>query len=166
MIDWSAVEIGAEHEAALRAYLMDGPAAWLAIQDNLAVPQTAAGYTQVLQTAFGVAVKRRFSAGYDINQLIRYVADARLLLRKSGRDFNPRVGENLIRRYLGDPTVSENAKPVETADVEQETLALTTLLRFLVNESEPTKEWLDEFVREAADAARLWLETQQTADLR
>ncbi|WP_339156180.1 hypothetical protein [Actinomadura luteofluorescens] len=166
MIDWSAVDIGAEHEAALRAYLLDGPAAWLAIQDDLVVPQTAAGYTQVLQAAFGVAVRRRFSAGYDINQLIRYVADVRLLLRKSGKDINPRIGESLIRRHLGDPTISEDAKPVEAADVEQETVTLTTLLRFLVNESEPSSEWLDEFVREAADAARLWLEAQRTAAAR
>ncbi|GAA2288348.1 hypothetical protein GCM10010402_52910 [Actinomadura luteofluorescens] len=166
MIDWSAVDIGAEHEAALRVYLLDGPAAWLAIQDDLVVPQTAAGYTQVLQAAFGVAVRRRFSAGYDINQLIRYVADVRLLLRKSGKDINPRIGESLIRRHLGDPTISEDAKPVEAADVEQETVTLTTLLRFLVNESEPSSEWLDEFVREAADAARLWLEAQRTAAAR
>ncbi|MGI5417983.1 hypothetical protein [Actinomadura luteofluorescens] len=163
MIDWSTVDIGAEHEAALRAYLLDGPAAWLAIQDDLVVPQTAAGYTQVLQAAFGVAVRRRFSAGYDINQLIRYVADVRLILRKSGKDFNPRIGESLIRRHLGDPTISEDVKPVEAADVEQEAVALTTLLRFLVNELEPSSEWLDEFVREAADTARLWLEAQRTA---
>ncbi|MFD0539427.1 hypothetical protein ACFQY7_42500 [Actinomadura luteofluorescens] len=166
MIDWSAVDIGAEHEAALRAYLLDGPAAWLTIQDDLVVPQTAAYYTQMLQAAFGVAVRRRFSAGYEINQLIRYVADVRLLLRKSGKDINPRIGESLIRRHLGDPTVSEDAKPVEAADVEQETVALTTLLRFLVNESEPSSEWLDEFVREVADAARLWLEAQRTAAAR
>ncbi|MFG2085006.1 hypothetical protein [Spirillospora sp. NPDC048824] len=161
MIDWSAVEIGDEHEIALRAYLVDGPETWLSLQNELVVPQTAAGYTQVIQTAFGIAVTRRFSPTYNIHQIIRYVADVRLQLQGPGQAFNPRVAENLIRRYLADPSLPEETEPVEVKDAEQESLALITLLYLLVNDEERDEGWLNEFVREAGNAARQWLSAHQ-----
>jgi len=155
VIDWSAVEINDEHEAALRAYLLEGPEAWLPIQDKLTDAQSAAPYVQLVQAALGVALRRRFSPTYDIDQIIQFVADVRLSLMESGVTIDPRIAENLVRVSLGDSDRLEVA-PDDVQRLQEATDATVAMLFFLVAEAQPDEAWLDEFVREAGHLARRW----------
>uniref|UniRef100_UPI0037C8B6B8 hypothetical protein n=1 Tax=Actinomadura sp. TaxID=1989 RepID=UPI0037C8B6B8 len=95
-MDYSLVEIREENILALRAFLLEGPQAWVPLQDEMQKDdETAAGYNALLFGAFEVAVRRRFAPTYTVGQIVRLVADLRMRLGEDADVIDPLVAEDI-----------------------------------------------------------------------
>lgn len=172
MIDWTAVEIGDRHVAALSLFLRDGPQAWEQLhKQEMTTNQGAAAYMQMFHAAFTVAVRRKFAPTYTIHEIVRYVAKLRIELKNLGDDdFNPRIAENSIRGALGDPTLKnwDKAKIVEDAKEVEQLINAQSVVLFdvlLSEEEESGAGVVEEYVRESVDLAQRWVLERQTAQI-
>ncbi|MFI0405844.1 hypothetical protein [Actinomadura sp. 3N508] len=169
MIDWSVVEIGDEHIAALRLPLQEGPEAWQRLQKELTTSdQAAAGYVQMFHAAFYVAVRRKFAPRYSVHDVVRYVAELRIELKKySDEDLSPRIAENAIRGSLGEATLQKENNPLVDGDEKnlEHLMAVELLVLFdvLLTEEKSGEGGVEDYVREATHLARRWVSERQNA---
>ncbi|GAA4241795.1 hypothetical protein GCM10022254_72100 [Actinomadura meridiana] len=153
-MDYSAVRIGEENILALRALLLEGPAAWTPIHEQVQEDdETAAGYMSLIVGAFHVAVLRKFSPTYTSSDIIQLVAEVRIALAESGGTLNALVAESLIREVLNAPQLKDDGGN----DVEDVVLAHVFVLLFLVVEADYDRAGLEQFIEDATAQTEKWL---------
>ncbi|WP_375028923.1 hypothetical protein [Actinomadura sp. GTD37] len=153
-MDYSAVRIGEENILALRAFLLEGPEAWVALEEKIqADDETAAGYMSLLYGAFCVAVRRRFSPRYTVGEVVRLVADVRIRAEEDAGLVNALVAEDMIRRVVGAPPLEDGGPD----DVRAVLYAEVFVLLYLVGEADFDGAGLEQFIDEATAYTRQWL---------
>ncbi|TYB42689.1 hypothetical protein [Actinomadura chibensis] len=157
-MDYSAVEIREENILALRSFLLEGPQAWVPLQDDIQVDdETAAGYMSLLYGAFSVAVRRRFSPTYTIGQVVRFVADLRIEAAEAANLIDTIVAEDLIRRVIGAPPLKKDG----VGDVQAVLYAEVFVLMYLVGEAGFDRAGLEQFIEEVTAYTEKWLAARQ-----
>ncbi|XRQ02697.1 hypothetical protein ACN3XK_39580 [Actinomadura welshii] len=158
-MDFSAVEVREENILALRAFLLEGPQAWVPLQDEIQKDdETAAGYMSLLHGAFNVAVRRRFSPTYTVGEIVRFVADLRIKAEEDADLINTLVAEDMIRRAV-------DAPPLKDAGPDDPRTVLNTevyILLALVAEADFDRAGLEQFIEDATAYTREWLAAQRT----
>ncbi|SFN63042.1 hypothetical protein SAMN04489713_102635 [Actinomadura madurae] len=158
-MDYSAVEIREENILALRAFLLEGPAAWVPLQDEIQKDdETAAGYMALLYGAFNVAVRRRFGPAYSIGEIVRCVADLRIKAGEDAYPIHPLVAEGLIRRALDAPPMKGDGPD----DLKAVLLAQVYILLYLIGEADFDRAGLEQFIDEATAYTAQWLAVRHT----
>ncbi|QKW33913.1 hypothetical protein HUT06_07610 [Actinomadura sp. NAK00032] len=157
-MDYSAVQIREENILALRSFLLEGPEAWVPLEEKIRVDdETAAGYMSLLYGAFCVAVRRRFSPTYTVGEIVRLVADVRIRAEEEAGLINALVAEDMIRRVVGAPPL-EDSGPDEVRAV---LYAEVFVLLYLVGEAGFDRVGLEQFIDEATAYTRQWLAARQ-----
>ncbi|TDD63819.1 hypothetical protein E1293_42400 [Actinomadura darangshiensis] len=153
-MDYSAVQIGEGNVLALRAFLLEGPEAWVALRDDLQKDdETAAGYMSLLYGAFNVAVRRRFSPTYTVGDIVRFVADLRIKAEEDADLIDTLVAEDLIRRAVDAPPLKKEVPDDLTAALHAEVY----ILLYIVTESDFDGAGLEQFIEEATTYTKEWL---------
>ncbi|TYK45790.1 hypothetical protein [Actinomadura decatromicini] len=148
------VEIREENILALRSFLLEGPEAWLPLQDVIQVDdETAAGYMTLLYGAFSVAVRRRFSPTYTVGEVVRFVADLRIKAGEAAYLIDTIVAENLIRHAIDAPPIS----PEGPEDVQAVLYAEVFVLMYLVAEAGFDRAGLEQFIEDVTAYTEKWL---------
>ncbi|MGP4028376.1 hypothetical protein [Actinomadura sp. 3N407] len=157
-MDYSAVQIREENILALRSFLLEGPEAWVPLQDEIQKDdETAAGYMSLLHGAFTVAVRRRFSPTYTVGEIVRFVADLRIKVEEEAYLINTLVAEDMIRRAV-------DARPLKDGgpeDVESVLHSQVFILLHLVAEADFDRAGLEQFIEDATAYTRVWLAAQR-----
>ncbi|MEU8123083.1 hypothetical protein AB0C21_30605 [Spirillospora sp. NPDC049024] len=154
MMDYSKVSIGEENILALRSFLLEGPEAWVPLQDEIQVDdETAAGYMSLLFCAFEVAVRRKFAPTYFVWQLVRFVADVRIAAGEDAFLIDPLVAEDMVRRAVDAPPLKE-AVP---EDVSATVHAQVFILLYLIAEMDLDRAGLEQFIEEVTAYTEEWL---------
>jgi hypothetical protein len=135
--------------AALRAYLTgvfddDGQ-----LQQQLIQSGEVDGLGKLVYATFVTAVRQRFSPTYMRADIISFVASARALLSERSDMIDPRTGENLIRRALGEAVSDESDQ--QAASRTQLTLLVALIKREQFGDSE-----LDDFLIQVRILANRW----------
>ncbi|TDD75092.1 hypothetical protein E1293_28780 [Actinomadura darangshiensis] len=154
---YSAVEIREENIYALRSFLLIGPEAWGPLRSKMQTDETAASYMSLLYGAFCVAVHRKFSPTYTVGDIVRYIANLRIMAREESELINPLVAEDMIRRVLNAPPLQDGGPE----DVETILHAEVFVLMNLVAEAEFDGVSLEQFIDEATAFTKEWLSVQQ-----
>ncbi|XRQ05060.1 hypothetical protein ACN3XK_52175 [Actinomadura welshii] len=115
----------------------------------------------LLNAAFGVLVRRKFSPTYTVPQIIRYVTDLRMKLAESGLSINPRVAEGMIRDVLGDKQLKD--REPYGADAESLVIAGVTILTDLFEAAALDGPEMERFLQDSAEYARQWLDAHRAA---
>ncbi|MFB4309200.1 hypothetical protein [Actinomadura sp. GTD37] len=158
-MDFSAVKIREKNILALRSFLLDGPDAWIPLQDEMQKDdETAAGYNSLLFGAFEVAVRRRFAPTYTVGQIVRLVADLRIRLGEDADAVNPIVAEDMIRRAVDAPPLKADVPDDLTATVN----AQVCILLYLVGEADFDRAGLEQFIDEATAYTEQWLAARRS----
>ncbi|MEV0662978.1 hypothetical protein ACIBI3_25240 [Actinomadura luteofluorescens] len=158
-MDYSAVHIGEENILALRSFLLEGPEAWVPLQDEMQVDdETAAGYMSLLFCAFEVAVRRKFAQPYFVGQLVRFVADVRIAASEDAIPINPLVAEDMVRRAVDAPPLKENVPEDPSAILH----AQVFILLYLVAEMDLDRAGLEQFIDEVTAYTKEWLAARRT----
>ncbi|TDE21978.1 hypothetical protein [Actinomadura sp. 6K520] len=158
-MDYSSVEIREENILALRSFLLEGPEAWVPLQDEMQKDdETAAGYMSLLFGAFNVAVRRRFSPTYTVGEIVRFVAELRIMAGEDAHLINTLVAEDLIRRAVGAPPPKDGGPD----DAETVLSAQIFILLHLVAESDFDRAGLEQFIEETTAYTEQWLNVQRT----
>ena len=142
--------VSSEQVAALRAYLAQDFEEYERLVEVLQAGQGWPGYATLLGAAFFEAVDRRFSKGYDLADIIRFVGDARARFEQTGTDIDPAAAERLIRSALGEGEVDD----LDDRTVLKVETVLTPAL--IADEHLGTAE-LDDFINQARKLADSWL---------
>ena len=158
-MDFSAVRIREENILALRAFLLEGPQAWVPLQDEMQKDdETAAGYNALLFGAFEVAVRRRFAPTYTVGQIVRLVADLRMRLGEDSDVIDPLVAEDIIRRAVDAPPFKADVPN----DLRAAVIAQVYILLYLVGEADFDRAGLEQFIEEATAYTEQWLAARQS----
>ncbi|MCP9948675.1 hypothetical protein [Actinomadura madurae] len=158
-MDYSAVEIREENILALRAFLLEGPEAWVPLQEEIQKDdETAAGYMSLLYGAFNVALRRKFGPTYTIGEIVRCVADLRIKAGEDAYPVHPLVAESVIRRALEAPPMKDEGPD----DVEAVLLSQVYILLYLVAEADFDRAGLEQFIEETTNYTKKWLTMQRT----
>lgn len=153
-MDYSAVRIGEENILALRSFLLEGPEAWVPLQDEMQVDdETAAGYMSLLFCAFEVAVRRKFAPTYFGGQLVRFVADVRITADEDANLIDPIIAEDMVRRAVDAPPLKETVPDDVTATLR----AQVFILLYLVAEMDLDRAGLEQFIDEVTSYTEEWL---------
>lgn len=147
------------HVAALGAFLAEGPDILMERYGEEIKAETRSGFSLLIYYAFARAARLKFSPTYTFPQVIRYVADLRLLLGEDAHEVDPRAAEGLIRFSLGDKTFS--GRPPFGVDQLTMLRAELHLLVALMSDAELDETELEEFIEDAAALAREWCAAQQ-----
>jgi hypothetical protein len=137
------------HLEALRAMLTRDSETFEAASAHIAESGEYQRWGLLVASAFCVALRNRFSAGYTNSDVIHIVAEERARFIGSSRDFDPQLAERLVHAALG--TGSASGIPEEVRARVQ-----LALLMGLILDANLDDAALDEFVadvREFADAA-------------
>jgi hypothetical protein len=155
----SAVRIGEDNILALRSFLLEGPQAWIPLQDEMQKDdETAAGYNLLLFGAFEVAVRRRFAPTYTVGQIVRLVADLRIRLGEDAGEVNPIVAEDMIRRAVDAPPLKADVPDDLAATLN----AQVCILLYLVGEADFDRVGLEQFIDEATAYTEQWLAARRS----
>ncbi|NEA27330.1 hypothetical protein [Actinomadura bangladeshensis] len=158
-MDFSAVQIGEGNILALRSFLLEGPDAWVPLQEEMqSSDETAAGYMSLLFGAFEVAVRRRFAPTYTVGQIVRLVADLRITLGEDADEVNPIVAEDMIRRAVDAPPLKADVPDDLTATLN----AQVCILLYLVGEANFDRVGLEQFIDEATTYTEQWLAARRS----
>ncbi|SFN63325.1 hypothetical protein SAMN04489713_102644 [Actinomadura madurae] len=158
-MNYSRVEICEENILALRSFLLDGPEAWVPLQDELQKDdETAAGYMSLLFGAFCVAVRRRFSPTYTVGDIVRFVADLRIKAEEDAHLINTLVAEDMIRRAV-DAAPLKGDVPDDPSTVLH---AQVIILLYLIAEAEFDRAGLEQFIDETTAYTKMWLDARQS----
>jgi hypothetical protein len=157
-MDYSRVEIREENILALRSFLLEGPEAWVPLQEKIQKDdETAAGYMSLLFGAFEVAVRRRFSPSYTVGEIVRFVAELRIMAEEEAHLINTLVAEDMIRRAV-------DAAPLK-ADVPDDLSAVlhaeVYILLYLVAEADFDRAGLEQFIDETTAYTKMWLDARR-----
>ncbi|MGC4954997.1 hypothetical protein ACLQ2P_17410 [Actinomadura citrea] len=153
-MNYSAVRIGEANILALRSFLLEGPEAWVPLQDEMQVDdETAAGYMSLLFCAFEVAVRRKFAPTYIVGQLVRFVADVRIAAGEDANLINPLVAEDMVRRAVDAPLLKETVPD----DVSATLHAQVFILLYLIAEMDLDRAGLEQFIDEVTAYTEQWL---------
>ncbi|MEU8804811.1 hypothetical protein [Spirillospora sp. NPDC048819] len=157
-MDYSAVRIREENILALRLFLLEGPEAWVPLQDKIQKDdETAAGYMSLLHGAFNVAVHRRFAPTYTAGEIVRFVADLRIKVEEDARLINTLVAEDMIRRAVDAPPLKDGGPD----DVESVLHSQVFILLYLVAEADFDRAGLEQFIEDATSYTQKWLAAQR-----
>lgn len=158
-MDFSAVKIREENILALRSFLLEGPEAWVPLQDKMRKDgETAAGYNLLLFGAFEVAVRRKFAPTYTVGQIVRFVADLRMRLGEDADEVNPIIAEDMIRRAVDAPPLKADVPDDLTATLN----AQVCILLYLVGKADFDRVGLEQFIDEATTYTEQWLAARQS----
>ncbi|MGP4027891.1 hypothetical protein [Actinomadura sp. 3N407] len=159
MSDYSDVVLRDQHAEVLRLFLVGDPEGVKPFE-NPGSESEAVAHTLMIYAAFAVAVQRKFSPSFMFPQVVRYVADLRISLKKDEEEIDARVTENIIRAVLGDTSVDEEPTP----DTRTAVMAELAVLDDLLPETVADEAGLDEFLRESVEYAHRWLATRQAGE--
>ncbi|GAA1797838.1 hypothetical protein [Actinomadura chokoriensis] len=158
-MDYSLVKIREENILALRSFLLEGPDAWVPLQEEMqSSDETAAGHMSLLFGAFEVAVRRRFAPNYTVGQIVRLVADLRITLGEDADEVNPIIAEDMIRRAVDAPPLKADVPDDLTATVN----AQVCILLYLVGEADFDRAGLEQFIDETTAYTEQWLAARQS----
>jgi hypothetical protein len=158
-MDYAAVRTREENILALRSFLLEGPAAWESLQDELQVDdETAAGYMSLLYGAFCVAVRRRFSPRYTVGEIVQFVADVRVAAGEDASLISSLVAEDMIRHVVGAPPPDDGGSD----DVRAVLYAEVYILLYLVGEADFDRAGLEQFIDETTTYTEQWLAARQS----
>ncbi|MGX7670211.1 hypothetical protein [Plantactinospora sp. DSM 117369] len=110
--------------------------------------------TAIIGFAFNLAVQRRFGQRKNMDEIIRFVADARTFLSE-GRDLPAQEAEALICATL-DLDAPGVAETIDRLDVGTITEIEGQLLFKLVSDEELSEQQLDDFLAKAEALAAQW----------
>ncbi|MFG2091138.1 MULTISPECIES: hypothetical protein [unclassified Spirillospora] len=157
-MDFSAVEVREENILALRAFLLEGPQAWVPLQDDIQKDdETAAGYMSLLYGAFNVSVRRRFSPTYTVGEIVRFVANLRIRAEEDADLINTLVAEDMIRRAVDAPPLRDGGPDDLKAVLNTEVYILLAL----VGEADFDRAGLEQFIEDATTYTQKWLAAQR-----
>jgi hypothetical protein len=110
--------------------------------------------TAIINSAFSLAIRRRFGSNRDMREIIRFVADARAFLSE-GRDLPAQEAEALIAVTLDleEPGVAETVDRLDVgtiAEIEGQ------LLFKLIRDDKLSDRQLDDLLIEGATLVRQW----------
>ncbi len=106
-------------------------------------------YGALMAAALHVAARRRFGSSYTHADVIRFVAQVRVRLQRSGADIDPRTAEAVLRAILGDLAADMGG------DVYAKATALPAMLAVMVDQMALSDPEMSRFLAEArALAAR------------
>ena len=153
-MDYSAVRIGEENILALRSFLLEGPEAWVPLQNEMQVDdETAAGYMSLLFCAFEVAVRRKFAPTYIVGELVRFIADVRIAAGEDAHLINPLIAEAMVRRAVDAPPLKQSVPDDVSAILHAEVFVLL----YLVAEMDLDRAGLEQFIDEVTAYTEQWL---------
>mgnify|MGYP001314737100 CR=1 FL=1 len=159
-MDYSAVRIRETNILALRSFLLEGPEAWVPLQDEIQKDdETAAGYMSLVYGAFNVIVRRRFSPAYTVGDIVRFVADLRIRADEEARPINTLVAEALIRSAVDAPPPSDDGPD----DPETVLYTMIYILLHLVAEADFDRAELDQFIEDTTAYTEKWLAARRAA---
>ncbi|TDB93820.1 hypothetical protein [Actinomadura sp. 7K534] len=157
-MDYSTVGVREENIVALRSFLLEGPDAWVPLQDKMQKDdETAAGYMSLLYGAFTLAVRRRFSPTYTVGDIVRFVADLRIMAGEDALVINALAAEDLIRRAVGAPPPRDGGPD----DAETVLPAQIFILLHLIAEADFDRAGLEQFIEETTAYTEQWLDVQR-----
>jgi hypothetical protein len=109
-----------------------------------------AGYNELITAAFSEAVDRRFGHQYTLTGIVEFVADVRTRFEDPGQGIDPGIAERLIRKALGEGTVT---------GIDKKALIHTEgiLLSALIMDEHLDAAGLDGFLASAREMADGWL---------
>ncbi|WP_149263645.1 hypothetical protein [Actinomadura sp. K4S16] len=159
-MDYSTVEIREKNILALRSFLLEGPEAWVPLQDELQVDdETAAGYMSLLFCAFEVAMRRKFAPTYTVGQIVRFVADLRIAAGEDADLIDPLIAEDMVRRAVDAPALKATVPDDLTAALNAEVF----ILLYLVAEMDLDRAGLEQFIEEVIAYTEQWLAARREA---
>ncbi|MGH3727917.1 MAG: hypothetical protein ACRDTU_04090 [Micromonosporaceae bacterium] len=116
------------------------------------------GFGEFLGSCFFLAVRRRFAPGQPLVDIIRLVANARVVYDLSGSDLDPAIAERLIRTALGAEDRLADANPHTIQKVQ------ITLVHKLLTDEQLYEDEIEDFLNEAEALAVRW-RTQAAIDM-
>ncbi|MQA27571.1 MAG: hypothetical protein GEU94_19400 [Micromonosporaceae bacterium] len=117
---------------------------------DLEAAQDRDGFGEFVGSCFYLAVTRRFGAEHSIVDIIRFVANTRMVYDLTGSDIDPSATERLIRTGLGEDNLLANVDPRVIPTIQ------IILIHKLLSEEELYDDEVDAFLREAEDLAKRW----------
>lgn len=145
------VRISDIHKGALRTYLLDIDEWEQRHAAELAKEGDDLGYSALVWFTLETALRRRFSPTCSFADVIRYVADLRILLAEDAGLLNPGLTEKIIRSLLGDASL--NGRPAFGEAPEDVFAAGLLLLVTLVTEANLDETGVKQLLDEAAASA-------------
>lgn len=159
-MDYSAIRIREENILALRSFLLEGPDAWVPLQDELQKDdETAAGYMSLLYGAFNVIVRRRFAPTYTVGDIVRFVADLRIEAGEHAHLIDTLAAEAMIRHAVDAPP------PKDDGPDDPETVLPTRILILLclVDDAGFDRAGLERFIEDTTAYTEMWLAARREA---
>ncbi|TDB83927.1 hypothetical protein E1264_26440 [Actinomadura sp. KC216] len=159
-MNYLLVDIRENNVLALRHFLLEGPEAWVPLKYELQKDdETAAGYVALLLGAFSVAVRRKFSPDYALDDIARFVDELRIKAEEEAVPLDLLLTEDAIRRAVAAPPLMKDSE----SDDELTTVLNTKVyvLLHLVAEADFTPADLEQFVEDVAAYTRDWIAAQR-----
>jgi hypothetical protein len=146
------IEYRAEHLGPVRRFMSGDPDGVEVFESESVDPDVMAERLLFL-AAFTVAVRRRFGVPGDRAEVIRFIADMRMVLSKDVEDLDPKITEDFIRGALGQLHPREGGQFFE--HLEEVIQATVYVLARLRNQGIVGKGGLEQFLEETlAQAGR------------
>ncbi|MES9539925.1 MULTISPECIES: hypothetical protein [unclassified Actinomadura] len=154
MTNFLEIQITEENILALRSFLLEGPEAWVPLKDKIqANNKTAAGHMSLLYGAFCVAVRRKFSPAYTVDEIVQLVAEVRVKAQEDAGLINVPLAEDMVRAAVGAPTLhiggADDLRAVLYAEV--------FILLYLIAEMDLDRAGLEQFIEEVTAYTEQWL---------
>ncbi|MGH3648814.1 MAG: hypothetical protein ACRDTM_16765 [Micromonosporaceae bacterium] len=108
------------------------------------------GFNELLGSCFFLAVHRRFRPDTPVAELIRFVANTRIVYDLTGTDIDPGTAERLVRTALGaaDPLADLHPQTIGKIEI--------VLLHKIVDDAALYVDQIDDFLEEANALAIQW----------
>jgi hypothetical protein len=131
------------HLSLLRALLTGDHQTYDRLEARLTEHGAWEGFENLISASFCLALTRRYGKGHPAANVIRLVAQVRMLLEETGEDIDPREAEHLIRAALGDGNV--------VIDISERTAArvMPAVLIFLIHDEQLDDGQIDDFIHQA-----------------
>jgi hypothetical protein len=117
---------------------------------DLEAKQDRDGFGEFLGSCFYLAVTRRFGPEHSVVDIIRFVANTRVVYDLTGSEIDPRAAERLIRTALGQNDPLDDVDPHAIQKIE------IILIHKLLSEEDLYDDEVDDFLREAEGLAQRW----------
>ncbi|MGH3716103.1 MAG: hypothetical protein ACRDT4_21970 [Micromonosporaceae bacterium] len=118
--------------------------------ERLQALRSADGFPEFLGASFLLAVRRRFGPDTPVEEIIRFVANTRVVYDLTGDEIDPTTAERLIRTALGACDPLTDLPPQLFGKIE------IVLLHKILDDAELYDDEVDDFLREAYALAVRW----------
>ena len=108
------------------------------------------GFGDFLDACFLMAVRRRFTVDQPVVDIIRFVANVRIVYDLTGLEIDPGTAERMIRAALGETELLTDVDPEARWKIQ------VILVHRLINDQDLTEEEVDDFLQTAHNLAVQW----------